>query len=117
MDKPKGRVYWTNDHKVFNEAGIIRIGRVGIPVRFLILLYGLFVVYKAVIGIIGAMTDPKNFDLVSSNNNWSYMWDFLWVLSPVGGLIVITFLRFIILSIWDWFADANDPDYEVVRDS
>ena len=116
MDKPKKFIHWTNDHKVFDEAGIVRIGRVGIPVRFLILLYGLFAAYKAVSAIIGASTDPKNSDLVSSNNNWSYLWDFLWVLSPVGGLIVLTFLGFIGLSIWDWFADANDPDYEVVRE-
>lgn len=112
MEKPKKFIHWTNDHQVFRDAGLIRIGRLGIPMRFLFLLYGILIVVKASIGIAGATGDPLNQDNISSNNNWVYMWDFLWVLAPLGGIIALFLLTSLIVSVVDWFSVANDPDYD-----
>ncbi len=110
MEKPKKFIHWTNDHRVFRDAGLIRIGRFGIPVRFLFLLYGILIAVKATIAIIGASNDPDNQDKFSYNNDWSYIWDFLWVLAPVGGFIALALLVGIIGSVVDWFAVANERE-------
>lgn len=57
MDKPKGRVYWTDKHIKHDEAGVLVVGRIVIP---MIILYISALVGAGLLTIYGFIASPKN---------------------------------------------------------
>ncbi len=59
--KPRGRIYWTNDHPKHDEVGVLVVGRVKIPVQFFLVTSGflgvVFFFYGFIWGLVNKHAD------------------------------------------------------------
>lgn len=55
---PKPFLYWTNAHPIFDELGVLAVGRLKIPLRLILVIVGALTVPFIVFGLVGTGVLP-----------------------------------------------------------
>ena len=84
MDKPKGRVYWTAKHVKHDEAGVLVVGRIVIP---MIIVYLTALVGAGVLAVYGVIASPKGEKMRIVE--WSGFIPLAWYVAIVFGIFVL----------------------------